>query len=151
MTKKSETKPYLVRAYKVDDRSGIIDLWERVFPDEPDWNEADEMITTKLQVQPDLFLVCVVGTQVVGTTLAGFDGVRGWVHKVAVHPEYQRRGIARRLMRAAEEGLVARGCRKLNLQVHTANTAALEFYQQAGYVAEDRISVGKLLSASSGD
>ena len=81
----------------------------------------------------------------VGTTVAGFDGVRGWVHHVAVHPDAQRKGIASLLMTAAEAGLRKMGCQKLNLQVRASNTSVLEFYEELGFQKEDRISFGKRL------
>jgi ribosomal protein S18 acetylase RimI-like enzyme len=80
-----------------------------------------------------------------GTVIAGFDGVRGWVHKLAVHPNHQRQGIATRLMEAAERGLAALGCSKLNPQVRASNAGVVDFYLRAGYVVEDRISMSKRL------
>ncbi|MCL4158354.1 UNVERIFIED_CONTAM: hypothetical protein GTU68_009038 [Idotea baltica] len=77
--------------------------------------------------------------------MAGFDGVRGWVHKVAAHPQRTRSGIAGKLMQAAEHELAELGCTKLNLQVRAGNDSALAFYQAAGYTIEDRVSLGKHL------
>ena len=82
---------------------------------------------------------------VVGTVLVGYDGVRGWVQKVAVDPAYRRRGIASLLMDAAEKALRELGCPKLNLQTRTGNTSAFEFYKEAGYDVEDRVSMSKRL------
>jgi ribosomal protein S18 acetylase RimI-like enzyme len=86
-----------------------------------------------MTVQPELLLVALVDSQIVGTVLAGFDGFRGWVNKVATLPSLQRRGIASRLMRAAESALMEMGCPKLNLQVRAVeNAAVIEFYKNAG-------------------
>jgi ribosomal protein S18 acetylase RimI-like enzyme len=137
---------FTIRPFKAEDETAVIDLWETVFPGDPAWNNPADVIQRKLTVQRELFLVCVAGDQVIGTVLAGFDGVRGWVHKVAVDPEFQGLGIATRLMDAAETGLSAMGCTKLNVQVRAANTAAVKFYEDAGYKVEDIISLGKLLS-----
>ena len=99
-----------------------------------------------MPVQRELFLVATVDDQVVGTVLAGFDGFRGWVNKAATHPSHQRRGIASRLMQAAEDALAGMGCPKLNLQVRGENAAVVEFYRRAGYQIEDRVSMGKRLA-----
>ncbi len=132
-----------VRSYQPADREQIISLWSAVFTDEPAWNESDQLISRKLTVQPDLFFVCTIDNHIVGTTIAGFDGVRGWVHKVAAHPDYRRQGIAARLMNAAEQGLASHGCTKLNLQVRAGNSQAVAFYAGAGYEIEDRVSMSK--------
>lgn len=134
-----------VRPYTSADLDGVIDLWRLAFPEEPAWNESAALIERKLRVQPELFFVCVDGAEVVGTVIAGFDGVRGWVHKVAAHPQRARSGIAGKLMQAAEHGLAELGCTKLNLQVRAGNDSALAFYQAAGYTIEDRVSLGKHL------
>ncbi len=98
-----------------------------------------------MQVQPDLFLVAVRGERVVGTVVAGFDGVRGWVHRLAVDPTERRRGIASALMGVAESDLLRPGCPKLNLQVRAKNAEVVAFYRSLGYQLEDRLSLGKPL------
>lgn len=139
------TDEFEVRAYEPQDESAVIELWEIVFPDDSPWNNPPDVIERKLSVQRDLFLVCLSSGRLVGTILAGFDGVRGWVHKVAAHPEFQRKGIATHLMKAAEERLANIGCPKLNIQLRTSNTSAVKFYESAGYAIEDRISMSKRL------
>ena len=139
------TMSFQIRTYQPADQRGVIELWARAFPDEPAWNESENLIERKLTVQPNLFFVCVVNDTVIGTTIAGFDGVRGWVHKVATHPGHRRRGISKALMEAAEKGLVAHGCTKLNIQVRDGNNSAVAFYQSIGYKIEPRTSLGKQL------
>ena len=135
----------VVRSYEPIDEAAVISLWQRAFPDDPPWNDPGEIIRRKLNVQRELFLVCVLDGRLVGTVLAGFDGVRGWVHKVAADPDCRRRGIARSLMTAAEQGLEALGCPKLNLQVRPENATAIAFYRSAGYHVEERVSMSKRL------
>jgi ribosomal protein S18 acetylase RimI-like enzyme len=134
-----------VRPYEAQDEEAVVELWEICFPDDPPWNEPRDVIRRKMTVQPELLLVALIDKRVVGTVLAGFDGFRGWVNKVATHPSHQRKGIATRLMRAAESALVDMGCLKLNLQVRAENESVVEFYQKAGYMVEDRVSMGKRL------
>lgn len=135
----------VVRAYQSEDKSAVVELWEICFPDDPPWNSPPDVIRRKLTVQPELLMVCLIEGRLVGTVLAGFDGFRGWVNKVAAHPEYQRKGIASRLMTEAEYALAAMGCPKLNIQVRAENASVVEFYKNAGYEIEDRISMGKRL------
>lgn len=135
----------VVRVYQTSDENDVISLWERTFPDDPPWNKPIDVIKNKLAFQPDWFFVCVYNGKLVGTVLAGYDGVRGWVQKVAADPDYQRRGIASMLMSTAEQALRQAGCPKLNLQTRTSNSSAIAFYEQAGYKTEDRVSMSKKL------
>jgi len=139
------THDITIRPYGSQDHSQVVSLWNEVFPDDPPWNEPAAVIRRKLTVQPELFLVGLVNGRVVATVIAGFDGVRGWIHHLAVQSAYRRRGIARSLMEAAEESLAKLGCPKVNLQVRAANTAVISFYRALGYDVEERASLGKRL------
>ena len=156
----------IVRPYSSADRAAVVALWREVFADDPPWNEPEGMIDRKLTVQPQLFLVAEIEGRLrsqqkllskgkascvlfgnVGTVLGGFDGVRGWIHHLAVQPSHRRKGIARLLMRAAEDGLKNIGCPKVNLQVRATNLVVIEFYRSLGYKVEERASLGKCLVA----
>ena len=134
-----------IRPYRDSDKNAVVGLWNTVFPDNPPWNEPASNIQLKSSVQPELFFVAQLGDKVVGTAMAGFDGHRGWVYYLAVAPPHRRKGIGRALMQRAEKALAELGCPKINLQIRTGNDQALLFYQQLGYVAEERISMGKRL------
>jgi ribosomal protein S18 acetylase RimI-like enzyme len=134
-----------VRAYQPGDRAALIAHWQRAFPDDPPRNEPGAMIDRKLRVQPELLLVGVHEQRIVAAVMAGFDGVRGWIHHLAVLPELRRRGFAARLVRAAEEGLRTLGCTKVNLQVRATNAEVLAFYRRIGYAEEERVSFGRVL------
>jgi ribosomal protein S18 acetylase RimI-like enzyme len=81
----------------------------------------------------------------VGTVIAGYDGYRGWVYPLAVHPDQQRNGFGHDLMGAAEARLKAMGCPKLNLQVRSSNAQVIAFYRRLDYSVEDRASLGKVI------
>jgi ribosomal protein S18 acetylase RimI-like enzyme len=140
--------PLLVRPYLATDRAALEQLWAGVFSDDPPWNAPAVMIENKLKVQPELLLVGVVGAALIGAVMAGFDGVRGWIHHLAVAPEWRRRGFATQLVRAAESGLRELGCPKVNLQVRATNTEVIAFYRRLGYQVEERVSMGRRLDAA---
>jgi NAD(P)H-dependent FMN reductase/ribosomal protein S18 acetylase RimI-like enzyme len=132
-----------IRPFQPRDRDAVAALWDDVFRDDPPRNAPDVVIARKTAVQPELFLVATQDGAVVGTVLAGFDGVRGWKYHLAVDPARRRRGIASRLMAEAERGLTALGCPKINLQVRATNTGVVAFYERIGFRVEERVSMGK--------
>jgi ribosomal protein S18 acetylase RimI-like enzyme len=136
-----------IRAYRSSNHDEVVALWRLVFPDAPPRNDPVLDVRRKLMVQPELFLVALVDSHVVGTCMAGFDGHRGWVHLVAVAPAQRRRGVGSALMRRAEALLTRIGCPKLNLQVRTSSPEAVGFYESLGFQVEERISMGKVLPA----
>ena len=132
-----------IRSYKHTDEEEIIELWRIVFPDAPAHNDPTEDICTKLNIQPGLFYVAVSDGRLVGSAMSGFDGHRGWVYYVAIHPDYRRKGIGTDLMKKVETSLIEIGCPKLNLQIRADNVEVQAFYESLGYRVEDRISMGK--------
>ena len=135
-----------VRQYRDGDRADLVALWETCFPNDPRWNDPVLIINRKLTLQPELFFVYEADARVVGSVLAGYDGFRGWINKLATHPLYQGQGIASALLKTAETALAELGCPKVNLQVRMENAQVVELYQLAGYETESLISMGKLLT-----
>src|SRR5262245_35351996 len=133
-----------IRPFKPADEDAVVALWERCRLTRP-WNDPHTDIRRKLAVRPELFLVAELDGSVVGTVMAGYDGHRGWINYLGVDPTCQRRGIGRALMDEAERLLRVCGCPKINLQVRSANTAAIEFYRQIGFAQDDVVSFGKRL------
>ncbi len=78
--------------------------------------------------------------------MAGYDGHRGWINYLAIHPDHQHTGIARSMMDEAETLLRAAGCPKINLQVRRSNNTVIEFYRKIGYKLDDVVSLGKSLA-----
>lgn len=135
----------VVRTYQDSDHDSVVALWKVVFPNDPPWNEPAELIRRKRRAQPELFWVAQDGDQIIGTVLAGYDGVRGWIYHLAVDPSKRRKGTARLLMQTAEDSLEALGCPKINLQVRMNNTGVVDFYKTLGYDVEERVQMGKPL------
>ena len=124
-------------------REQVIALWEAVFGYETAHNRPSLAIDKKLAIDDGLFFVAVMGAEVVGTVMAGYDGHRGWIYSVAVHPNHRQQGIGSQLVSQAERALAGRGCLKINLQILPGNEAATAFYSSLGYAQEQRISMGK--------
>ena len=124
------------------DRTGVIALWERVFPENPPHSAPAKMFDAKLAMHDEMLFVATEADRVVGTAMAGYDGHRGWLYTVAVSPELRRRGIGTDLVRHAVDALRAAGCIKVNLQIRATNAAVRGFYESLGFEVEDRLSMG---------
>lgn len=133
-----------IRAFSLQDEPAVIALWERCGLLRP-WNDPHKDILRKLCVQPELFLVGEVNGRIVATVMAGYEGHRGWINYLAVDPDYQRRGLGRRILARAEELLLELGCPKINLQVRATNHQVVEFYRKLGYGIDEVVSMGKRL------
>jgi ribosomal protein S18 acetylase RimI-like enzyme len=124
---------------------GVDALWREAFPNDTPWNAAHISIPEKLRYQPNLLLVVLESGRVVGSIMAGYDGHRGWISRIAVLQSHHHKGIGKALIQEAERRLAALGCVKINLQVIASNAAVLRFYRKCGYEVEERVSMSKLL------
>jgi ribosomal protein S18 acetylase RimI-like enzyme len=129
-------------------RHSVIALWKTVFGYETAHNTPSLAIDKKLAVADGLFFIALQDEEVIGTILAGYDGHRGWLYSVAVHPSHRRKGLGAKLVRHAENALIARGCMKINLQIVSANASVAAFYESLGYSLEPRVSMGKKIEAN---
>ena len=133
-----------IRAYRESDQDAVVGLWRECGLVVPQ-NDPKKDICRKLSIQRDLFLVGSMGSKLVATVMAGFDGHRGWINYLAVATASQNRGFGRRMMDAAEARLREMGCPKINLQVRSSNADVIEFYRAIGYSVDDVVSMGKRL------
>jgi ribosomal protein S18 acetylase RimI-like enzyme len=141
---KSAGTPVEFRSFRPQDEPAVIALWQQCDLVRP-WNDPHRDICRKLKVNPEWFLVGSVDGQVVATVIAGYEGHRGWLNYLAVAPEFQRRGLGRKIVADAERLLRNAGCPKINLQIRTSNQAVIEFYRRLGYSVDDVVSMGKRL------
>ena len=135
-----------IRAYRASDEDAVIGLWRECGLVVP-WNDPKKDIRRKLRVQRDMFLVGLVGSDLVATVMAGFEGHRGWINYLAVAVGSRESGIGRRMMDEAEARLREVGCPKVNLQIRTSNVGVIEFYRALGYSVDDVVGMGKRLEA----
>ena len=120
-----------------DDFSHLAETVRRYFSREtPLWwvEPTAGVVSEDSSVAPSTPLSESVGCIWLGNAV---DQVRGDRHAhiflLYVMPEHRRRGIARALMRHAQDWARARGDRQLGLQVFQSNQPALSLYHQLGF------------------
>ncbi len=138
-----------IRPFAPADQSAVIALWEacallRV------WNDPASDIALSMAT-PGSSLFVASGAAENGidtlwaTIMCGSDGHRGWLYYLAVDPAVRRSGIARRMVRYAEDWLAELGIRKVELMIRPENDAVREFYERVGYEVEPRLVMSRRL------
>jgi ribosomal protein S18 acetylase RimI-like enzyme len=127
---------YLIRAAAKEDAASILELW-RVAGSAPSRTNNEESIHILIERDPDALLAAEEKGRLVGTLVAAFDGWRGTLFRLAVHPDRRRRGIGRALVRAGERRLRDRGAVRISLLALKTEQVAHEFWLAAGYSPDD--------------
>ncbi len=106
-------------------------------------SSADEpaAIQTYLERNPGMSFVALAEGRLVGTILCGHDGRRGYIHHVAVHPEYRRQGIATGLVERALAALKEIGISKCHLFIFGENESGIAFWQVTGWQLRQDIHI----------
>lgn len=136
----------LIRQFSMNDYDAVYGLWAGAGTG-VSLRPSDQRceIVKKLTRDPDLFLVAEVEERIAGVIIGGWDGRRGWLHHLAVAPDYRRQRIATALIGEVEARLKAKGCLKVNLLVFAENQTARALYQELGYGEMAVIAMGKEL------
>ena len=67
--------------------------------------------------------------EIVGSVIAGWDGWRGSIYRLAVAPAYRRGGLGSRLLREAEHRLAELGVRRMHAIVVGEDSRAVAFWE----------------------
>ena len=136
---------YIIRPFKLEDKNSVVELWKICRLTRP-WNNPEKDIERKLNVQSELFLVLEIQGSIIGSVMAAYDGHRGVINYLAVHPSYQKKGYGKILMTHVEQELLNKGCPKINLLVRSDNLNVKRFYKGLHYDEQDDVKVfGKRL------
>ena len=106
-------------------------------------SEADSKsnIHHLLQHNPGLCHVACEGDRIVGAVLCGEDGRRGYLHHLAVHPAFRRRGIGGLLVRHSLEALARKNIQKCHLFIFRENHEGMEFWENEGWSRRDDLQI----------
>ncbi len=106
------------------------------------WKEAAEGVSISDDLQgvarliardPEALLLAERHGELVGTVIAGFDGWRCHLYRLAVAPSRRRQGVATALLAAAERRFARLGGRRADAMVLVGNELAYRAWRAGGY------------------
>jgi len=133
-----------IRPFKNKDETEVVGLWKTCRLTVP-WNDPYKDIARKKKVFPELFLVGILERRLIASVMGGYDGHRGWINYLAVHPEFQNKGFGTQMLNILESKLIGLGCPKVNLHIREGNDIVTEFYKKIGYISDNVTILGKRL------
>lgn len=117
------------RRSRPEDARGIEMLEEEIFPDPWSYRDVVDLIST----EGAMCFSAVDEGRVVAYVIGRIIPPEGEIYRVAVSPEYRRRGIAYRLLDYAMKTSRGAGLECAFLEVRSQNTAAISLYTAYGF------------------
>ncbi len=108
----------------------ITALWCRAdLPYKPKGRDSKESIQAEMKANPDFFLGAFENNKLIGVVVVTCDGRKGWLNRLAVDPNFRRRGIAQALIREAEKATRKRGIKVLCALIEDYNKGSATFQE----------------------
>ncbi len=136
----TEQSPIVIRKFELADLDQVMNINRQTLPE----NYPERFFRTIYAELPSAFVVCQVGSEIVGYTMARLEtglsyfsifhrAKKGHTVSIAVKPEFRNRGIATYLLKKSMEAMIQQGATELYLEVRVSNDAAVGLYKSMGY------------------
>ena len=103
------------------------------------WTWTPERVARTLAQRETLVLTARDGERLAGFTIMQFGEERAHLSLLAVRPDYQRHGVARRMLEWLIESALTAGIASIHLELRESNIGARRFYLRQGFAETARI------------
>lgn len=123
----------------------LIKLYENVFEMEPFQYPSHDYLEKILKNENTIFVVAKYEEEIIGGLTAHqlastyFEANEIYVYDLAVHLEFQRKGIGTRLIEELKKISCSKGDKEIFLQADIKDEYAIDFYKKIGGVPENVI------------
>jgi ribosomal protein S18 acetylase RimI-like enzyme len=110
-----------------DDIPGVLAFWGESA--EPTSTDSADALAGLLRRDPGALIIAEADGRIVGSVIAGWDGWRGSIYRLAVAPDLRRHGLGTVLLQTAEGRLAECGARRSHAIVAGTDGRALAFWR----------------------
>ncbi len=123
-----------IRDFKIEDYNSLIELWKSAgLPYKPNGRDSKEKIESELNKGVAIFLLAETDKEIIGSVFGTHDGRKGWINRVAVHPQYRQKGIAKMLVSEVEKKLDELGIDIVACLIEDWNDSSMKVFEKLGY------------------
>jgi len=133
-----------LRHLTVDDYDAIIRLWKEAGLESVrvQGRDSHDAFATQLAAGQRVIGLEDAG-QLIGAVLVTHDTRKGWINRLAIHPDHRRKGYATELIAAAERELREMGFQIFAVLIEADNNVSQELFAQEGYKAHGIVYMSK--------
>ena len=123
----------ILRAAEAAELPAVLEFWQVAAENDSRPADTAAAVEALHRRDPDALILAVDDAGIVGTVIAGWDGWRCHLYRLAVAPWRRREGIGGRLIAAAEERFRTFGGTRADAMVLDGNTVAHGIWAGHGY------------------
>ena len=125
---------FVIREMEEKDLPKVQDVW-RAVNIELTFSDKHEELVKMIKHNPGLCLVLkdTIKKDILGAVLGGFDGRRGWIHHLAIHPSIQGKKYGTLMMDELLRRFKERNVVKLKIEIFKSNKEVIDFYKKLGW------------------
>ena len=126
----------IIKKFSMRYYTEVIEIWRTSGISVGSSDEKEE-IKRVFRKNPNLFLIGLIDRKVIGVVIGAFDGRRGYVHHLAVSPEFQNKGYGKQLMEELHKRFRNLNVQKVHLFIEKYNADVINFYKKLGWEIRD--------------
>ena len=130
--------PVAFRNARVLDAEAVVRFWHESGASMGAHDTVDR-VRRAIEQPTAVMVLAVAGADIVGTLLGSYDGWRGNMYRLVVHPNRRREGIARELVRRVERAFADWGVERVTVLIEVDRPWAVQFWTAVGYPRDHHI------------
>jgi ribosomal protein S18 acetylase RimI-like enzyme len=120
-----------IRSFQLSDYRSVTELLKEALSEEC-CEETMGAFARQLSWDSDLILVASVDDTVAGLLIGTIDHSKGYVYRIAIHPDYRRQGLGRALVASMNNRFRQRNVMKVLIAKDKHNETLQPFYESLG-------------------
>jgi ribosomal protein S18 acetylase RimI-like enzyme len=127
---------FALRTGCANDVNDLLDLWRAAAENDSRPPDTRPAVAALLGRDPAAVILAEHDGELVGSLIAGWDGWRCHLYRLAVRPAWRRQGVGGALLTAAEDRFRALGATRIDAMVLDGNDLGQQLWRARGYVRQ---------------
>jgi len=129
-----------IREFKIEDFDDLVKLWVAAkLPFKPKGRDKFIKIQKEIKNDNSIFLIAEFEGEIIGSIFGTHDGRKGWINRLAISPEFQKKGLGKELCNDLEKRFHKLGIEIIGCLIENWNNISINFFEKIGYSKNDDI------------
>jgi len=126
-----------IRALSPIDIRSLYKLWESAgLAFKPNGRDREDRLSRHLSSAAPGGWGCFVDGKLAAAAIVSNDGRKGWIERLATHPNHRHTGLAKALVMAARQNLMERGALVIGALIENGNVASRRLFEACEFIPD---------------